>query len=186
MKAQRLGLDFELEIVEKSASGLGTKSRGIGFRGTEQAETHSYTRSVIPGRREVPGPESRNKIGAGGWIPGSLTEFIIGPAYSRTRSLAPRSRRQSGYQLRKNLDGHADAPWFRLRPILYNQYRDVWACRAFKRSLVVISLIRLNAGQPHLRLAEFTERTTDDPLLGKCLIFSHATPLCGWRGIHTN
>lgn len=49
-----------------------------------------------------------------------------------------------------NLDGHADVPWFRFRPILYNPYRDVWACRAFKRSFVVIRLIRLNAGQPHL------------------------------------
>jgi hypothetical protein len=50
----------------------------------------------------------------------------------------------------ENLDSHADVPWFRLRPILYNPYRDVWACRAFKRSFVVIRLIRLNAGQPHL------------------------------------
>jgi hypothetical protein len=40
----------------------------------------------------------------------------------------------------------------------------------------VAGLIRLNAGEPHLCLAEFTERTTDNPLLGKRLIFPHATP----------
>ena len=40
MKAQRFGLDVELEIVEESAPGLGTKSGGIGFWRAEQAETH--------------------------------------------------------------------------------------------------------------------------------------------------
>jgi len=37
-------------------------------------------------------------------------------------------------------------------------------------------MIRLNAGEPHLRLTEFAERSADDSLLGKYLIFSHATP----------
>jgi hypothetical protein len=40
----------------------------------------------------------------------------------------------------------------------------------------VAGLIRLDTGEPHLCLAEFTERTADNPLLGKRLIFPHATP----------
>ena len=40
MKAKRLGLDVEIEIVEKSAPCLGTKSGSIGFRRTEQTKTH--------------------------------------------------------------------------------------------------------------------------------------------------
>ena len=40
MKAKRLGLDVEIEIVEKSAPCLGTKSGSIGLRRTEQTKTH--------------------------------------------------------------------------------------------------------------------------------------------------
>jgi hypothetical protein len=76
----------------------------------------------------------------------------------------------------KNLDGHADVPWFGFRPILHNSCCDVRAYRAFERAFVVAGLIRLDTGEPHLCLAEFTKRTADDPLLGKCLIFPHATP----------
>ena len=76
----------------------------------------------------------------------------------------------------KNLDGRADVPRFGFRPILHNSCSDVRAHRAFERSFVVAGLIRLNTGEPHLCLAEFTKRTADNPLLGKCLIFPHATP----------
>lgn len=67
-------------------------------------------------------------------------------------------------------------PRFWFRPILHNSGCDVRAYRAFEGSFVVAGLIRLNAREPHLRLAEFTKRTADNPLLGKCLIFPHATP----------
>ena len=73
---------------------------------------------------------------------------------------------------------YASVPWLDLRPILYNPHRDVWAYRALKSSFVVICRIRLNISEPHLCLADFTKRTTDDPLLRKCLIFSHATTFC--------
>ena len=45
---------------------------------------------------------------------------------------------------------HADVPRHRFRPIPYNPYCDVRTYRAFKSSFVVIWLIRLNAGEPHL------------------------------------
>ena len=55
------------------------------------------------------------------------------------------------HQSLKNLGVfHADVLWFCFRPILYNPYCDVRAYRAFKSSFVVIWLIRLNAGEPHL------------------------------------
>ena len=110
------------------------------------------------------------------------TDHRFGFFAGAPESVIPAAKRISAAD---NLDGHADVPWFRFRPILYNSYRDVWTCRAFERSFVVISLVRLNAGQPHLRLAEFTKRTTDDPLLGQYLIFSHATPFV-WLAWHTH
>jgi len=76
------------------------------------------------------------------------------------------------------------SPRIYLRAILHNPYGHGRACGAFKSSPVMIGLIRLNAGEPHLGLAQLAKRTTDDALLGKYLIFSHATPLAGGRGIH--
>ena len=67
-------------------------------------------------------------------------------------------------------------PRFGFRPILHNSCCDVRAYRAFERPFVVTGLIRLNTSKPHLCLAEFTKRTADNPLLGKRLIFPHATP----------
>src|SRR4029078_8543812 len=72
---------------------------------------------------------------------------------------------------------------FGCRPIFYNSCCDVWACRAFKRSFVVIRLIRLNTGEPHLSRTEFTQGATDNRLLGNCLIFSHPTPFV-WLAWH--
>jgi hypothetical protein len=43
-----------------------------------------------------------------------------------------------------------DVPWFGSRPKFYNAYCYVWTHRAFKSSFVVIWLIRLNTGEPHL------------------------------------
>ena len=62
---------------------------------------------------------------------------------------------QSGHQLElRSLENlgvfYADMPWYRFRAIPYNPYCDVRAYRAFKSSFVVIWLIRLNAGEPHL------------------------------------
>ena len=85
----------------------------------------------------------------------------------------------------KNLDVRVNVPRFRFRPVLHDPYRDVWANRAFKRPFVVIRRIRLNISEPHLRLADFTKRTTDNPLLRKCLIFSHATTFV-WLARHTH
>jgi hypothetical protein len=76
----------------------------------------------------------------------------------------------------ENLDSHANVPRFGFRPIFYNSRCHIRAYRAFERAFVVAGLIRLDTGEPHLCLAEFTKRTADDPLLGKCLIFPHATP----------
>jgi hypothetical protein len=76
----------------------------------------------------------------------------------------------------ENLDSHANVPRFGFRPIFYNSRCHIRAYRAFERAFVVAGLIRLDTGEPHLCLAEFTKRTADNPLLGKCLIFPHATP----------
>jgi hypothetical protein len=71
------------------------------------------------------------------------------------------------------------------RAILHDLHRDVGAHWTFKGALVVIGVIRLNTGEPHLRLAERAKRTPDNSLLGKYLIFSHATPF-GWLASHTH
>jgi hypothetical protein len=44
---------------------------------------------VIPGHAEGVDPESRSNHGLRVWIPGSLAELVIGPAFGRTRWLAP-------------------------------------------------------------------------------------------------
>src|SRR5580765_1673197 len=69
----------------------------------------------------------------------------------------------------------------RLRPILHDPYGDVGTCRAFKGALIVIRLVRLDAGKPHLGFAQFAKRTSDDPLLRKNIIPSHAAP-SDWLG----
>jgi hypothetical protein len=72
----------------------------------------------------------------------------------------------------------------RLRPILHDPYGDVGTRRAFKGALIVIRLVRLDAGKPHLGFAQFAKRTSDDPLLRKNIIPSHAAPSDWLGGIH--
>src|SRR5262249_24459569 len=80
---------------------------------------------------------------------------------------------------------HVDVSRRVFRSIFYNLHGDVRAHRTFESSFVVIWYVRLDAREPHLRPADFTERTTDNSLLRKRLIFSHATPL-GRLAWHTH
>jgi len=52
----------------------------------------------------------------------------------------------------------------------------VLAPRAFKGASIVTSLLRLDANEPHIGVAEFTSRMRDHPQFRKYLIRSHATP----------
>jgi hypothetical protein len=61
-------------------------------------------------------------------------------------------------------------------PIFHHLDCYIRANRAFKSAFIVVRLVRLDAGEPHLCLAEFAKRATDDPLLRKILILSHITP----------
>jgi hypothetical protein len=61
-------------------------------------------------------------------------------------------------------------------PIFHHLDCYVRAHRAFKGTFIVVGLVRLDAGEPHLCLAGFAKRTTDDPLMRKILILSHTTP----------
>ena len=85
--------------------------------------------------------------------------------------------------------GKADITWISgslwLRPILHYPYSDVGARRAFKGALIVIRLVRLDAGKPHLGFAQLAKWAPDDPLLRKNIIPSHAAPSIGWAA-HTN
>jgi hypothetical protein len=61
-------------------------------------------------------------------------------------------------------------------PIFHHLDCYIRANRAFKSTFIVVRLVRLDAGEPHLCLADFAKRATDDPLLRKILILSHTTP----------
>jgi len=60
------------------------------------------------------------------------------------------------------------------RAILNDPHRDVGAHRTFKVTFVVIGLIGLDAGEPHLCFAKFTKWTADNALLRERFVFSHA------------
>jgi len=62
------------------------------------------------------------------------------------------------------------------RPILHDPHSHVWTSRAFKGAPVVTRLVRLDTCKPHLWLAKFAKRTTDDALLRKNFIVSHTAP----------
>ena len=61
-------------------------------------------------------------------------------------------------------------------PIFHHLDCYIRANRAFKSTFIVVRLVRLDAGEPHLCLADFAKGATDDPLLRKILILSHTTP----------
>ena len=56
----------------------------------------------------------------------------------------------------------------------------VLAPRAFKGASIVTSLLRLDANEPHIGIAEFTRRMRDHPQFRKYLIRSHAPPFIGF------
>jgi len=62
------------------------------------------------------------------------------------------------------------------RPILDDPHGDVGTHRAFKGAFIVTWFVRFDAGEPHLRFAQFAKGPPDDPLLGKNMIPSHALP----------
>jgi hypothetical protein len=68
------------------------------------------------------------------------------------------------------------------RPILHDPHRNVWTCWAFKGAPVVTRFVRLDVGKPHLRLAHFAKRTTDDALLRKNFMLAHTAPLESQNG----
>ena len=61
-------------------------------------------------------------------------------------------------------------------PIFHHLDCYIRANRAFKSTFIVVRLVRLDAGEPHLCLADSAKRAIDDPLLWKILILSHTTP----------
>ena len=61
-------------------------------------------------------------------------------------------------------------------PIFHHLDCYIRTNRAFKSTFIVVRLVRLDAGEPHLCLADLAKRATDDPLLRKILILSHTTP----------
>ena len=61
-------------------------------------------------------------------------------------------------------------------PIFHHLDCYIRTNRAFKSTFIVVRLVRLDAGEPHLCLADFAKRATDDPLLRKILVLSHTTP----------
>ena len=69
-------------------------------------------------------------------------------------------------------------------PILHDPYGDVGTRRAFKGALIVIRLVRLDAGKPHLGFARFAKRTSDDPLLRKNTSLRMLHLLIGWAALH--
>ena len=64
-------------------------------------------------------------------------------------------------------------------PIFHHLDCYIRAYRAFKSAFIVARLVRLDAGEPQLCLAEFAKRPTDHSLLRKILILSH-TSLFFW------
>ena len=61
-------------------------------------------------------------------------------------------------------------------PIFHHLDCYIRTNRAFKSTFIVVRLVRLDAGEPHLCLADSTKRASDDPLLRKILILAHTTP----------
>jgi hypothetical protein len=49
-------------------------------------------------------------------------------------------------------------------PIFHHLDCYIRTTRAFKSRFIVVRLVRLDAGEPHLCLADFAKRATDDPL----------------------
>jgi hypothetical protein len=49
-------------------------------------------------------------------------------------------------------------------PIFHHLDCYIRTNRAFKSRFIVVRLVRLDAGEPHLCLADFAKRATDDPL----------------------
>lgn len=60
-------------------------------------------------------------------------------------------------------------------PIFHHLDCYIRANWAFKSTFIVVRFVRLDAGEPHLRLADFAKRATDDSLLRKIVIFSHTS-----------
>jgi hypothetical protein len=81
-----------------------------------------------------------------------------------------------GLQVDVQLDANADRLSGVACPIFHHLDCYIRANRAFKSTFIVVRLVRLDAGEPHLCLADFAKRATDDPLLRKILILSHTTP----------
>ena len=68
-------------------------------------------------------------------------------------------------------------------PIFHHLDCYIRANRAFKSTFIVVRLVRLDAGEPHLCLADLAKGATDDPLLRKILILSHTTPRLSVRAL---
>ena len=69
MKAERLGLDVEVEIIAEALAGLGRKARRVGLGRTEQSELHELKTSEYPGtaacrRKCACGPARRSGAAA--------------------------------------------------------------------------------------------------------------------------